>query len=454
MKKAFLFLSAAVIMMAACNKSETVRSEMNSQPGEMTFKAMSSVLTKAGELTGGVLPNSYGIYAAATQKNASGLIENRSFFASPYEQLFGTEEADPAGTGTAAASAGADTRKWHAGQYAGTPTPSYSNTPMYWPIGGVVMDFLAYAMPMADHNETTPVVNDGNGSPKPNSEQALNADSDWHICWDNQYSDVASKFTVYDVDTYANQVDVMYAKANNQTSLANGGGSAAKSVAMQFNHAQALLIFNVRVDEAEVASKLNIKEIGFYTPGRVQAMLDYQLAKDSGDTGATLADLADDDVTLKTVGTFCVDNSHNDLVYGWAYGKDRKGGVISATRKENFKMPVSAAAVSESNTTVLAQTAPNNALKVNYDAPIPFVDASGSQFHQLGGSLLVPEQEKVNFTITYELGGKTMFLTYNDIRGVWQAGKKYIYNLDIDINEIVITEEVADYAPVPGAVAL
>ena len=324
---------------------------------------------------------------------------------------------------------------------------------MYWPIGGVVMDFLAYAMPMADHNVPLAVLNE-DGVIKPVADQPANTGADWAVCWDNQYSDVASKFTFYDVDTYANQVDVMYAKANNQTSLANGGGSSAKSVAMQFNHAQALLIFNVRVDEAEVANKLNIKEIGFYTKDRVKDMLEHQLALDKGNTSHVLADLTDADVTLKTVGTFSVDNSHNDLVYGWAYGKDRKGGDISATRKENFKMPVSATAVSESNTTVLAQAAPNNALKVNYDAPIPFVDATGSQFQQLGGSLLIPEQEKVNFTITYELGGKTMFLTYNDIRGVWQAGKKYIYNLDIDINEIVITEEVADYAPVPGAVAL
>lgn len=452
MKKAFLFLSAAAIMLAACNKSETVRSELNSQPGEMTIKAMSTVMTKAGELTGGVLPNSYGIYAAATQKNSSGLIENRSFFPSPYEQLFGTEEADPASTGTAAATAGSDTRKWHAGSYSGDPKV-YANTPMYWPIGGVVMDFLAYAVPMADHNDPLAVLND-DGVIKPVAEQPANTGADWAVCWDNQYSDVASKFTFYDVDTYVNQVDVMFAKANNQTSLANGGGSAGRSIAMQFNHAQALLIFNVRVDEAEVANKLNIKEIGFYTKDRVEDMLEHQLALDSGNTSHVLAALTDADVTLKTFGTFCVDNSRNDLVYSWSFGKNRADAAVSPTRKENFKMPVSAAAVSSANSTVLAQTSPNNALKVSYDAPIPFVDASGSQFHQLGGSLLIPEQDKVNFTITYVLGGKTMFYTFNDLRGKWIAGKKYIYNLDIDINEIVITEQVEDYAAVPGALPL
>ena len=444
MKKAFLFLSAALLAMVACNKSETVKIEDPSKPGEMTFKALSSVPTKAGELTGISLPKTYGIYAAATQKNASGLIENRSFFADPFEQLFGTTEDDPAGIGTA--SAASDGRKWHAGTY-NSGTSTFSATPMYWPIGGVVMDFLAYSLPMADHVDC---IGGPHVTPLP-----MNSSAKWAVCWDNQRSDVASKFTFYDVDTYVNQVDLMYAAANGQTSKANGGGSGANSVAMEFNHAQALLIFNVRVDEEEVGGKLQIDEIGFYTPDRVDAMLEHQLQLASGNSSHVLADLTDADVTLKTFGTFCVDNSRNDLLASWSFGKDRADAAVSATRKENFKMKsIGAGAVSAANTTVLAQAAPNNALKIDYGQPIPFVDATGSQFHQLGETLLVPQQEKVNFTITYTIGGKTMFYTYNDFRGVWEKGKKYIYNLDLDINEIVITEEVNDFVAAPNVVNL
>jgi hypothetical protein len=41
--------------------------------------------------------------------------------------------------------------------------------------------------------------------------------------------------------------------------------------------------------------------------------------------------------------------------------------------------------------------------------------------------------------------GRTMYYKYNELRGVWEMGKKYIYNLDINLNEIVITESVANF---------
>ena len=430
MKKVFLFLSAAAVMLVACNKSVDVQLPEDSLQKEMSMKIISNGVTKAGELTGISLPKAYGIYTAATQKNAAGIIENPSFFASPFEQLFGTTEADPSGINTA--SAAADTRVWHAGSYGGDPTPSFTPAPIFWPIGGVKMDFLGYSLPMADHNAPLAL-----GATE-------NTSKDWAVLWDNQLTDVASQFTFYDVDTYANQIDLMYAYANNQTNSANGG--TGKSVAMAFDHAQALLIFNVKVNE-EADGKLQIDEIAFYTDDRVDAMRADQVAV-AGGASSALAALVDADVTLKTFGTFRVDNSRNDLIAEWSFGKDIAGATVSPTKKENYKMPA-AGVLSASNTTVQGQTSKTVQA---YAAAIPFI--TGDEYAQLGESLLVPEQEKVNFTITYTVGGKKFFYTYNDLRGVWEKGKKYIYNLDLTINEIVITESVSDFVGSPEVVAI
>ncbi len=469
MKKFFFFLMGAGAMLAACNQSKTVVEEFQAS-NPMGFKVAVEQATRAGELTGSILPNTYGIYVAATQKNSNGLIENPTFFNSPFEQLFGTTEDDPI-------AAGSDNRLWHAGEFwdddSDAETPMvYRNAPVYWPIGSVKMDYLAYAIPIADHNETLAVEKEGS-TIAADASQPANTGADWAACWDKQNTDIASQFTFYDVNTYVNQVDVLYANANGQTNVDNGG--SGKSVAMAFEHAQSLLIFNVKINEA-ASGKIAIDEIGFFTPDRVEAMRADQVSVAAGNAAA-LAALTDADVTLKTFGTFRVDNSRNDLQAFWMFGKNRAGADVSATRKENYKMPNSTwpsakaaafaaidsddtnyptesdkedakadwiddnpAPVSASNSTVQGQTSKT---VQGYAAAIPFI--TGGEYAQLGESLLIPEQEKENFTICYTVGGKKFFYTFNDLRGVWEMGKKYIYNLDLTMNEIVITESVADF---------
>lgn len=414
MKKTYLMAAAALMTLTACNKSETVVVE-RPDSNEIGFRVMSQNVTKAGEITGISLPNTYGIYAAATQKSAEGVTENPTYFASPYEQLFGTAEADPSGINTAAAVA--DARLWHAGSYASTFTPS----PIYWPMGKVKMDFLAYAIPMASHQDT-----------------GL-ATGVWSATWDNPSTDVASQFTFNDVNTYVNQVDVMYASANDQTNAANGG--SAHSTAMSFKHAQALLIFNVKVN-AEVNNLLKIVDIEFIKDARLAA-----LQKEQRD-GTVPEALEASDVSLLTVGDFIVNNQRNDLQASWTGMSSTAAG---------YRMPVTAiAAPSASNNVVLGQTATGgDALIQQYGANIPFNgydDDSDAEtpdvsmgYAQLGETLLVPQQPKVNFVIKYQMGGRTMYYKYNELRGVWEMGKKYIYNLDINLNEIVITESVDNF---------
>ena len=467
MKKIFLFLTAAALLAVACNKSETVVRELN--PDEIGIRAFTGNITKGAELSGVILPNTYGIYAGATEKNAGGLIDNASFLGG-IEKLFATSGVDPSG-------AEPDARLWRA-----------SPNPIYWPIGGVKLDFLAYAIKQASHVSELP----GPGK--------------WMASWDNATTDVATELAFKAVDTYANQEDVLYAVANGQSSAANGG--TGRSVKLSFEHAQALLIFNVK---ANMANQLSIQEISFVTPERVDALrLDqssaaadaahaawviatnayeaYQqyltdkgiwegeqgtayAAIDANDqdyptadektaakaawdlahpapdvvpvaenpgpepTPATpLADLTEDDVMLKTIGTFTVNNQRNILAADWTFGEH-------PTSPDNYKMPAFG------DNEVAVRSAANSASGsgcINYGATI----VNTEDYTQLGETLLIPQQDKVNFTIKYKFGNQIMYYTFNDARGVWEKGKKYIYNLDLNLNEIVITEEVADYVSV------
>lgn len=403
MKKTLILAGAALLALVACNKSETVVKETD--PGEISFKAMAGSMTKAGELEGTSMPNTYEIYVAATQMNANGEIENPSFFSD--EQAFGTGEGTPTVSTV-----------WHAGAFEGTPTPAWVDHKVYWPFGNVKMDFLAYAMLRAKHVA-------------PYTSGAYT--NTWQAKWDDHLTDAAKTLTFNEVNTYpaANQVDVLYANANKQTSAANGG--SAHSTPMTFKHAQALLIFNV---QASVANKITIKEVAFYSDSRVANMLKNQTDKAADPGTADLAAPTAGEITIKTKGTFKVDNSKIDLEAKWL---DDLTSVVG-----QYAMPGGASAVSRCN------VGPTTGNYVNYNSAI----AAAATLYQLGETLLIPEQDKQKFTITYQLGDNTYYYTFNDLKGSWQAGKKYIYNLNMTVNEIVITESVADFDAVSQTVRL
>lgn len=70
---------------------------------------------------------------------------------------------------------------------------------------------------------------------------------------------------------------------------------------------------------------------------------------------------------------------------------------------------------------------------------------TSATYVQIGSSLLIPQQPRINFTINYTIGANTMDYTVNLPRGNWEMGKKYIYQLDITLNEIIATQVVSDY---------
>lgn len=358
MKKSMILAGAALLALAACSKSEVVTTE--GPANQIAFKAISNPATKAGELDGITIDDKdYVIYASASQYSANGVLENGVFF---NDYAF-KDIAAP---------------KWqHVTNESATETD-----PIYWPVGGAKMDFLAYALPI---NKKTEIP-----APAFNSTVA------------------ASDVTVTSWDTYANQVDLLYAAANAQTSAANG--IATDYVKMTFKHAQALLIFNVKVN-AEVDGKLTVNEISFVEDPKA---------------GSPVG-------TLVTSGTFKVDNSRNELKAAWT---------LSAAGTD-YEMPDNSISVkSECNLTTVSGVE-------NYGTAL-----TKTSYAQLGETLLIPEQPRQNFTINYTVGGKIMDYTYNIERGAWEMGKKYIYNLDINVNEIIITEVVTDFVSVEKPVTI
>lgn len=398
MKKSMILAGAALLALVACNKSETVVKE---NPGEISFKLISSNITKTGELDGTQLKEGWGMYVMATQKDKDGNIVYGDFL---HDQLYQPESFPTTATS-----------EWHAGAMEGAPV-TFVKHPVYWPIGGAKIDFLAYAMPQAKYT-----------------------DQDVAGEWARTFAstdDIAKSLTVSSVDTYANQVDFLYAAANDQTNQLNG--ISPNYVHLTFKHAQALLIFNAKKG-TNSGDELKINKIHFLTKERVAELV--ADAKPAGQGHVDAGALALADVTLKTIGTFTVDNSRIDLDASWS------DLAASADPDHSFMPTAVAAAVSPLNTTVLGQTSPANAQKIAYGTAL----TDPTNYSQLGESLLIPEQTKVNFTIEYQIaGGRTYYYTYNDLRGNWEAGKVYIYNLNLSSNEIIITEEVTPFVDATG----
>lgn len=329
MKKSLIIVGMAALVLGACHKVDTVVTET---PQEIGFKAISANATKANaQLEGSLLNKTYSIYASATQKNSAGAIENAAFFV---DQQFQTEDATVAPT--------SQYRAW-----SGTAA-----APIYWPVGGATVDFLAYALPTEKHATLA-------------------------ATYAKQAEDVASIVAFNNWNTYENQVDLLYAVNNGATSSTSG---ATDYVKLSFKHAQALLVFQAKVNTAD-AIKINSITID----------------------------------GLKVKGTFTVDNSRNDLVASWS----------------------DLETVATMNT--IAEGADSNADNLGEAL------TSTADFAQIGSTLLVPQQPRLNFTVNYTMGGNTMNYTYNEARGTWEMGKKYIYKLDMTLSEIILTEEVADF---------
>ena len=217
MKKSFLFIAMATVAVAGCLKSETVVIET---PQELTFGAMSNVATKANEVTTAYLPGDYRIYASATQKASNGQVYKSNYFT---DQAFDTDAVDAA----------LETAVYHAWD-----AETNQAAPIYWPLGGYSLDYIAYALPLSVH-DADPALAEG-------------PEATW-VNEANMSLGVASHMAFNGWDTYKNQVDLLWAYKNDATTA-----TSAEKVELEFAHAQALLEFNAKVN---IPNVLQIQKI-------------------------------------------------------------------------------------------------------------------------------------------------------------------------------------------------
>lgn len=209
-----LFAGAAVLLAAvSCLKTETVQEET---PLEIGFKAVANVPTKADPELAGIslgTDNDYVIYVAASADGSPKYFDPTAV--SYGGQLFAYFS---------------DGAKWFPAAGSGP----YTKQHIYWPFGGVKVDFLAYALTPAAKEDLAPTFH-----------------ADTH----------AREFTIADWDTFANQYDVMFAVANSCVPGSDG------NVALTFKHAQALLAFTAKKSATTTVdltiNKITVKDLEY-----------------------------------------------------------------------------------------------------------------------------------------------------------------------------------------------
>lgn len=221
-------------------------------------------------------------------------------------------------------------------------------------------------------------------------------------------ADAASGMRFENVDTYANQVDLLYGATGDIT-----GSSPTGTLVLQ--HALAQLIFNVKFTGSETAFittngsdfKFQINDILFVNnAGLVQYL------KNETVTAAN--------ILLGTKGTFTVDNTKTVLSGRWS------SPLLKQDDKYKVNMTLDAGQQRSKSNLAAVRTTP-----VFGDAASWNVNIGQDELYQLGNPLLVPEQPVSDFIVVYTYDG----VRYSSIvplpEGSWKSGQKYIYNLEI-----------------------
>lgn len=335
MKKT-VFILGAVLALVACSKTYTVVDEA---PNAISINPVNTV-TKGAELVGTALPDDCSIFVGASV--VGGTTAQKAF-------LTGAEFAEDGGV------------------WKGT-------TPAYWPLGGKYVDFLAYAIPTTDASGNA-LVNTGT-APTVTFDSAI----------------PANKFTTGSWDTYNNQYDFLYAKAN-------GYKNQAAAVPLEFNHALALIVVNVR----------------FNTGGGEFAV-----------TNVTFG-------AKNTTGVLEVNNERNDIALNWS-------------SLSTYDLAIKAASAATAKTTLAGL--PNTVEGcVAYGDDLDDATHKG-KFYQLGETLLVIPQAGSNPVITFKIDGTEYVYEPNAMRLNWEAGKAYIYDFSFNNNEITFAPTVVDWVVV------
>ena len=360
MNKAFqLFLLLTALVSLACQRDD-LRQEL--QP---RLRVEVSPITKGAEFTGSQPER---LFITATQRLSDGSVTRPSLFLSG---------GDPS---------------WCALEQIASSDVWLLSSQYFFPVGSEeFLDVIAFGVGADDGRDLS-------GFPE----------SSWTP---TPEANAADKITFSDVDTYANQMDVVYAVANN-LSAENPIGT------LTLQHAQALLIFNIMFDGSSSKVAFIENNASSYR-FRVKELLfldDNGLERYMGNDPSNPVTAGN--VLLKTRGTFTVDNSFVTLKAEWS-------SLSSQTSAFLFPMDVTARSDANPATSATMPTPLGNT-RSSWE-----VNLQRDKLYQLGNTLLVPGQEVCNIFHLYEFFGQDYSFRVNLPRGFWLPGHKYIYNLVI-----------------------
>jgi hypothetical protein len=294
------------------------------------------------------------------------------------------------------------------------------------------------------------------------------AQANWFPVFEDD-DDYTKKATFINVDTYEHRQDLMYAACNNIR------GGEDKTVT--FEHAQAMIIFNLNLSNKSTVTstysgRLNksYAALLFVDPefnthdtyssgphaGQLIPLKDVLLksstpSQKKTDVGNILQDWNDvyGMLTLKTVGTFTVDNSKNTLEAKWDLSRWESGlSNYFTTIKDGVKADFSYAALKTLGTYTNGEfNAHQNQLgspavatsdySLNLESTLDDVlsNQSNDNDYVEVAAQLIPEQEVVNpwLLLTADNGEHYFLKEVNLPRGTWIRGHVYIYNLSISM---------------------
>lgn len=275
------------------------------------------------------------------------------------------------------------------------------------------------------------------------------------------------------VDTYKDQVDVVYSVENN---IAPG-----ESRTVTLKHAQALININVQFlsEVPDFIDNMCLAFIGANTSFSNTSYPDYSTMKDyilGDDSASDFVDVMshfttdaesdnlayyDDYLPLKTVGSFLIDNSLNTPVVRWQFPKLSEADTWNNLKDYNDgagEYEYGGYAVLSNKETNYSEF--NSSVSDYFTVPMDLLDAlnsgnsiEASTYYQAAGQL-IPEQKIVNPWIYFTIDGKAYLTEVNLPKGVWQAGHVYTYNLTLSFNGPKFTVEVKDYeSPIESLVS-
>ena len=437
MKKILFAFAAAAVLLSACTDINVVDENAGKSTKAIKFRAFTSSLTKTGEFvsTAGRFPaNTYLSVAASHMED--GVVVNPNFLGKnagapgfAIDGGYNLFTVDAAGNAEFTTSA-----------MAAVP---YASEALYYPLNGH-LDFLSCAVMNYQSNVA---------STSPWIEKTSFPDN----------LDSAGKLEVKEIDVIENQADFLWAASNGNNSGRNSG-----IVNLDYNHAQALLIFNGKfMGEAHTTTTpttydtplVVIDDICFWDESildetnrtQFDALFTLQMETVGSDdifryVGIDPSKVTSDMITLKNKGTFSVDNSKKTIKAGWSGITVNKTGLYYGSLRGlsplRFKYGATPGTIAVDKCFDLSPANLSGVEAYQYRYGIGVVPkayndpASSNATYQLFSSILIPEQEMQNFIVFYHIGNEpeyAHYFVYNGPRaGVWRMGYKYIYDLEIN----------------------